>query len=49
MIRRACATVALVIACAVLASGQAPLAGTWEGETGQGRLVSLVLEVKARR
>jgi hypothetical protein len=46
MIRRACATVALVIACAVLVSGQSPLAGTWKGETGQGLSVSLALEVK---
>jgi len=46
MIRRACATVALVIACAVLVSGQSPLAGTWKGETAQGQSVSLALEVK---
>ena len=46
MTERAFATVALAIACAVFVSGQSPLAGTWEGETAQGRLVSLVLAVK---
>ena len=34
MMKRAFASMALAIACAVLVGGQSPLAGTWEGETG---------------
>lgn len=39
------ATAGLTIACAVLVQGQDVLTGTWEGETGQGRLIAL--EIKA--
>ena len=40
------ATAGLAIVCVVLVQGQEALTGTWEGETGQGRLIALEINAE---